>query len=171
MLFLIYVNDIPSAVKCKLLLYADDSALIVPGNNTKEIQQELSNELESIRKWLIDNKLSPHFGKTESILFASKRNLHKKNLDSSPRHVLSCRTKVKYLGVELDQSLAGDCIADKIISKSNSKLKFLYRQTRDVNLETKKMLTAALIQCHFDYASSSWYSGLTKNYKARLQCT
>ena len=33
------------------------------------------------------------------------------------------------------------------------------------------MLTAALIQCHFDYASSSWYSGLTKNYKARLQCT
>jgi len=85
--------------------------------------------------------------------------------------VLSCRTKVKYLGVELGQSLAGDCIADKIISKSNSKLKFLYRQTRDVNLETKKMLIAALIQCHFDYASSSWYSGLTKNYKARLQCT
>jgi len=33
------------------------------------------------------------------------------------------------------------------------------------------MLTEALIQCHFDYASSSWYSGLTKNYKARLQCT
>jgi len=43
MLFIIYVNDIPSAVKCKLLLYADDSALIVPGNNTMEIQQELSN--------------------------------------------------------------------------------------------------------------------------------
>ena len=68
-------------------------------------------------------------------------------------------------------SLAGDCITHKIISKSNSKLKFLFRQTRDVNLETKKMLTAALIHCHFDYASSSWYSRLSKNYKARLQCT
>ena len=73
---LIYMNDIPSAVKCKLLLYANDSALIVQGKNTKEIQQELSNELESIREWLIDNKLSLHLGKTESILFASKRKLH-----------------------------------------------------------------------------------------------
>ena len=36
-LFLIYVNDIPSAVKCELLLYADDSALIVPDKNTIEI--------------------------------------------------------------------------------------------------------------------------------------
>ena len=75
------------------------------------------------------------------------------------------------LSVELEQSLAGDCIADKIISKSNSKLKFLYRQTKSVNLETKKILIAALSQCRFDYASSSLYSGLTKNYKARLQCT
>ena len=29
----------------------------------------------------------------------------------------------------------------------------------------------SLIQCHFDYASSSWYSDLTKKYKAMLQCT
>ena len=56
-------RHIPSAVKCKLLLYADDFALIVPGNNAKEIQ--LSNELESIREWLIDNKSSLHLGKTE----------------------------------------------------------------------------------------------------------
>ena len=31
LLFLIYVNDMPGAVKCKLLLYADDSALLVSG--------------------------------------------------------------------------------------------------------------------------------------------
>ena len=138
MLFLIYVNDIPSAVKCKLLLYADDSAFIVPGNNTKKIQQELSNELESIREWLIDNKLSLHLGQTESILFASKGNLHKNNSIQvqCTGNVLSCRTKVKYLRVELVQSLAGDCIADKIFRKSNSKLKFLYSQKKDVHIET-----------------------------------
>ena len=73
-MFLIYVNDVPSAVRCKLLLYADDSALIVSGTNTEEIQNILSSELESIREWLIDNQLSLHLGKTESILFGSKRN-------------------------------------------------------------------------------------------------
>ena len=38
LLFLVYVNDMCSAVNCKLLLYADDSALIVPGKDVKEIE-------------------------------------------------------------------------------------------------------------------------------------
>ena len=32
-----------------------------------------------------------------------------------------------------------------------------------------KLLSAALVQCHFDYACSSWYSGLTKKTKSKLQ--
>ena len=48
LLFLIYVN-VPSVVGCKLPLYADDSAIIVSGTNTEEIQNRLSSELESIR--------------------------------------------------------------------------------------------------------------------------
>ena len=30
-------------------------------------------------------------------------------------------------------------------------------------------VAAALVQCHFDYACSSWYSGLTKKTKNKLQ--
>ena len=37
----------------------------------------MSREIESCKQWLIDNKLSLHLGKTESILFGSKRNLKK----------------------------------------------------------------------------------------------
>ena len=37
---------------------------------------------------------------------------------------------------------------------------------------TLEMLTWKLKNfLYFDYASSSWYSGLTKKYKSRLQCT
>ena len=73
-LFLVYVNDMCSAVNCKLLLHADDSALIVPGKHVKEIELKLTKELESISNWLTDNKLSLHLGKTESILFGTKKN-------------------------------------------------------------------------------------------------
>lgn len=75
LLFLIYVNDMSAAVNCKLLLYADDSALMVSGKEVDDIEQTLSRELESVRDWLLDNKLSLHLGKTESILFGSKSKL------------------------------------------------------------------------------------------------
>jgi len=64
---------LPISVKCKLLLYEDDSALIVSGSDPQEITDMLSKELESCRKWLMENKLSLHLGKTESILFGSKK--------------------------------------------------------------------------------------------------
>ena len=73
-LFLVYVNDMCSAVNCKLLLYADDSALIVPGKDVKEIELQLTKELKSISNWLTDNKLSLHLGKTGSILLAPRKN-------------------------------------------------------------------------------------------------
>ena len=67
---------------------------------------------------------------------------------------LICHTHVKYLGVKFDQSLSGDGMAENVVSKMP-------------NLKTKKLLVSALIQCHFDYARTSWYSGLTKRYKTR----
>ena len=41
--------------------------------STEVISQKLGTELESRRKWLINNKLSLHLGKTGTILFGSKR--------------------------------------------------------------------------------------------------
>ena len=77
LLFLIYVNDMKAAVSCKLLLYADDSALLASGESILEIEAILSKELEAVSEWLVENRLSLHLGKTESILFGSKRRLAK----------------------------------------------------------------------------------------------
>ena len=76
---------------------------------------------------------------------------------------------MKYLGVIIDNSLCGEYIVDSIIQKVNSRLKFLYRQARFLDLECKMSLCSSLIQCHIDYASSAWYSGLSKCFKQKLQ--
>ena len=39
------------------------------------IESVLQNELEIVSEWLVDNKLSLHLGKTESILFGSRPRL------------------------------------------------------------------------------------------------
>ena len=57
----------PDTVKCKLLLYADDSAILVSGKYIVYIEETLSKELHFVRDWLTDNKLSLHLGKTELI--------------------------------------------------------------------------------------------------------
>ena len=74
-LFLIYVNDMPQAVKSNLLLYADDSCLMYQHKDMTKIEKILNEDFKNICDWFVDNKLSIHFGdnKTKSILFLSKR--------------------------------------------------------------------------------------------------
>ena len=45
----------------------------------------------------------------------------------------------------------------------------MYRQAKDLDKAIKKTLCSALIQPHFDYACSSWYSGLKSRSKKQLQ--
>ena len=52
-----------AAVNCKLLLYADDSALLASSSDASEIEDVLSRELESVSEWLVENRLSLHLGK------------------------------------------------------------------------------------------------------------
>ena len=85
LLFLIYVNDMESAVKCKLILYEDDSALLVSGKDVKVIQETLEKELCALSSWLVDNKLSLLLGKTEAILFGSC-----KKICNSPSLYIKC---------------------------------------------------------------------------------
>ena len=46
--FLPYINDIPQAVECELLLYADDTCLIFQHNDLKEIEIQLNRNFSLI---------------------------------------------------------------------------------------------------------------------------
>jgi hypothetical protein len=175
LMFLCYVNDMPISIskKCKLLLYADDSAIIYSHKNLSVIKSTLGQELESCSKWLVDNKLSLHLGKTECILFGSKRKIKKSEDFSIQCHdkIIKSQKSVKYLGHVLDSDLSGETCINDIIKKVNSRLKFLYRQSKVLNQSMRKTLCNSLIQCQFDYACSAWYNGTNKKLRHRLQIT
>ena len=141
-LFLIYVNDMSGAVNHKLLLYADDSAILVADKNVSTIDILLKKELEVVSEWLVDNKLSLHLGKTESMLFGSKIRLKlQSNLQISCKgtHIESNEV-VKYLDAVLEQCLSGESMDKLIIQKANARLKFLFRKQKFRNLHSKKLL-------------------------------
>ena len=126
--------------------------------------------MQSCSKWLVD-KLSLHLGKTECVLpFDSRRKLRKvQNFGLECNgHSIQAQTSVKYLGVNLDNFLSGEAIANSTIHKFNSRLKFLYRQYSSLNENTRTSLCSALIQCHLDYSCSYWYASLDKTLKKKL---
>ena len=60
LLYLCYINDVHKSVDCKILLYADDTALIVSDKDPEVIKERLSIELKKCNRWLIENKLDSH---------------------------------------------------------------------------------------------------------------
>ena len=169
-LFLLYINDLSISVDCDLSLYADDSALIFAHQDPIHIANHLSAQLDKCKEWLTDNRLSLHVGKTESILFGSKRKLKRVN----GYQVMCERTPVKqvtsvcYLGVLLNDSLDGKSQADNVIRKCGGRIAFLFRHGSILNFQARKVLCSTLVQPFLDYCSSSWYFGLTKQLKSKL---
>jgi len=171
LLFLIYVNDMSKATSCDLYLYADDSALLVSGCNVNEIEEKLSLELENVKMWLEENKLSLHLGKTESILFGSKKKLKKvSTLDVKCNGVtLVSKSNVKYLGATLDQDLGGTSMGLSAVKKINSGLKFLYRKAEFLKSKERKLICTALLQSKFDYGCNMWFRCVGKSIRDKLQ--
>ena len=169
-LFLCYVNDMSVSLSCHLSLYADDSTLIASGDNAADLGQYLSGQLASCGRWMVDNRLSLHLGKTECILIGTKHRLR-----AADEFRVMCDggdvkrvDRVRYLGVMLDQHLSGQVQALGVIKKVASRLGFLYRSAAFLDHQTRRVLCNALIQPCLDYCIVSWYLGLTVSIRNRL---
>ena len=173
LLFLLYVNDMPQALSCDLLLYADDSCLMFQHKDVKEIEKVLNQNFSDLCDWFVDNKLSIHFGedKTKCVLFASKNKVKK----AEPLNIIYKGTEIKqhsnvnYLGCILDESLSGESMGLHVLKKLNSRLKFLYRKNKFLSPPLRRLLCNAIIQPHFDYACTAWFPNLNQNLKKKLQ--
>jgi len=65
-----------------------------------------------------------------------------------------------YLGIDTDQHLFGERTVNTIIKKVSSRLRYKHRKANCLSDEIRKTVGIVLMQCHFDYSCSSWYSGI-----------
>ena len=76
LLFLIYINDLHTAIKyCTTQHCADDTNLLIKYKSLKQLKKHLNLDLRYICKWLKANKISLNASKTGLIIF---RHLNKK---------------------------------------------------------------------------------------------
>ena len=147
-LFLLYVSDMKQAVDCDLFLYADDSCLVYQHKDGEQIERNLNKNFSGVCDWFVDNKLKIHFGedKTKCILFGTKHALNKvSSLDAKygEIHIKQYHT-VACLGCLLDETLCGESMALKVISKINSRLRFRYRKNRFLSQPLCRLLCNSL---------------------------
>ena len=173
MLYSIYINDLPSVLSggCRLLLYADDSALYFSASNIDLIRQCLNTNLRQVQDWLISNKLVLHPGKTESILFGSRYLLSEcQSLSISlGDKQIEEKTSIKYLGAILDKTLSGEEMASNVLKKVRARTKLIRRVAPMLDQNTLLLLSNAIVQPHFDYACNYWYPSLNKATRDSLQ--
>ena len=60
-------------------------------------------------------------------------------------------------------------MATRFLGKINGRLRFLYRKQHFLDFSLRRLLANALIQPHFDYASSAWFPLLNKRLTKRIQ--
>ena len=128
-------NDLSTSVSCKMIMYADDTMLIIADKNVSRISEQLSKEVANCHQWITNNRLSMHMGKMETIVFSSRK---KKHLVQDfelkcQEHIVKPLSKVKYLGLYLDQHLSSDVSVSSIVKKCNNRLKFMYRYSKSLN--------------------------------------
>ena len=112
LLFLVYINDLPIAIKnSKTSMYADDASIYRCSKDMPQLNKEINKDLEKLDEWLIGNKLSLNVAKTHSMLIASQqkhKSLSRSDIRFEPKirgKEIEIRSKAKYLGVQIDDHL------------------------------------------------------------------
>ena len=79
LLFIIYINDLPSVLDaCQASLYADDTVIYYYGSSSQELTDKLNQDLLAVAKWLNEHKLTLNLDKTKCMLIGSNRKLENK---------------------------------------------------------------------------------------------
>ena len=88
LLFLICINDIPTAIETPPRLFGDDTCLIINHENVSTLQDKMDMELKKLHNWCNANKLTINPTKSTAILISPKLNTQITNvnitIDNSP---------------------------------------------------------------------------------------
>ena len=158
LLFLIYINNLPSACSLRIRLFADDANLTFFGKSTALLEQKMNEELLKVNDWMKANKLFLNYKKTEYLLVVANKlksqssRLNKKIGNNTVTQV----KQTKYLGVIIDEDLIwaphiqNQCTK---IARGNWALASI---SKYVNLSTSKCAYYGLVYPHLQYCASIW---------------
>ena len=121
LLFIIYINDLPPYINklAKVFLFADDTSVLVTGNNHDELKHKVRGTLSLIINWFTANKLALNISKTNIIRFALKQSYNSLAVASGNLFINEVSV-IKFLGLQIDKNLDWKTHIEYILPKLSS---------------------------------------------------
>jgi hypothetical protein len=172
-LFLIYINDLCklNIDHCKIITYADDTALIFTGKTNAELYRNAQLGFNIINKWLHCNLLTLNAEKTKYIHFYMRqRNLSINSIFHLYAHqcqnpaanilckcpIISNTKSLKYLGITLDETLSYKPHIFNLVHRVR-KLIYVFKKLRSIaDSKLINQIYLALCQSIIQYCITSW---------------
>ena len=155
LLFLLFINDLPSYTRhSSIRLFADDCVLykeITSDDDRNKLQEDLNGLLQ----WEDDWKMQFHPEKCVQLSITLKKKRIETNY-TMRSHQLEKVSSAKYLGITISSNLSWSPHIDAITSKAFSKLAFLQRNISHCPRQTKTLAYQSLIRPKLEYSVGIW---------------
>jgi Reverse transcriptase (RNA-dependent DNA polymerase) len=180
LLFLLYINDLPSCSLLLSLLFADDTALSAEDDDLYNLVNFVNAEFQKICTYFRQHRLSLHPEKTKFLIFSNAKitpevviciNNNNPN-ENDPNKIFNLSKvnptdetpAIKYLGVFFDPQLNFK-FHIKHLSKKLSKTLYTLRTVKNfLSPAALKTVYFSIFHCHLIYAVEIWGSVATSSF-------
>ena len=157
-LFLIYVNDLPTISDIlKFSLFADDTAITISNKDCNDLVMTLNDELHKLSQYTVLNRLSINVDKTKSIVFSNKNseNILNSSISICNQNVEFTKN-VTYLGIKLNNKLDFSDQVDFVVDKVAKQTGILFKIRKNLDIRTRLTFYYSFIYPHLIYNVLIW---------------
>ena len=156
LLFLLYINDLPSATSFFIKLFADDTFLCAQDKNVKNLENFVNLELKKVSEWLESNKLTLNISKSKFMLTLKNKTLKSDfSLKINGEDLERCES-YKYLGVFFDENLTWKPHVDYISKKIAKTCGSLSKLRHSAHIDILISVYYALVYSYLRYGIVAW---------------
>lgn len=154
LLFLIYINDLPSNISSHVRIFADDCILYRP-IKTNDDHQVLQRDLQLVSLWCNTWLMKLNVSKCKIICFSRKRTTSTFSYHINKTNILH-DTQYKYLGVYLTSTLSWSTHIEYICANASRSLGYIRRKLHHSTNDIRKLAYLTFVQPQLEYAASIW---------------
>ena len=172
-LFIVLTSDLIDHLEedCIVKAYADDTQLLVGGQNREEVKTKLETAISKAQKWFGENSLLINPTKTELMMLGRKPKEDNMsiNVEEGGNIIpLKLAPQIKILGVTIDDQLNWKRQVKQVKKRATNIIRNLARASKVLPQEAKRILYDSLVAPHLSYADVVW-DGCLREQQNELQ--